>query len=1093
MGEVWRGVNRAEGLPVAVKVIGASQAREPAGIRAFRDEVRATAALDHANIVLVREHGQIDSVAERASGGTLVAGSPYLAMELASGGSLRQHGLPRSWMSVRQTVLYVLDALAHAHARGVVHRDIKLGNLLVCEDGDLRPGLKVTDFGIASAMDEEPVHASAGTLLYMAPEQVRGETRDQGPWTDLYAVGVLCWALVSGDFPFKGSPHVLAAAHLTARPPRLIPRFDVPEGLDEWLACLMAKAPRDRFAFSADAARALVELGDSRGGSTAVLAAALPPREDESTLLDGETTELEIPLELIDPPTLGSSYDVPEDWHERVALLPPPALIGAGLGLFGLRQPAICGRQREQGLLWSALRSVRQDHRPSMVLVRGPGGVGKSRLAKWLVECAHERGAARWLYAVNAKTDGPTDALQRLLCRQFRTFKLPSADARARVIQQAERDGASASLASALADLAAGIGVARIQERCTVFGRYLELLSHERAVVVWLDDVQWGADSLGLCQRLLAGAGSVLILATARDDLVVDAKELGERASVLDLGTLDHTTIEGIVRRAGCLDAELSATLASRSGGNPLLALQLLATSLDSLVPGPRGFTLAPGADPQTSMQAVWRARVGQLLAPLPPTAQECLELAAVLGPEVDEAEWRVASASLSGPGVRGALLEALLRQRLAVRAEFGWTFAHSPLRECLEGLASEGGRLADHHRRCAELLTGRLAEPGVPERLGRHLLAAGEADAAIEHLMRGAEQRSLVVGYRSALALVASARDAAEAAGLPPDDRRRGKIDLFWASLHRCMGHRAEAGRWRDLVLARALEHDWRIVEAGVHLQEGEQALSDHDPVAVHAAVDRVEVRGVPDDSALVGGLLHLRGHAFSLQGDLERAHAAWRAARVRFAEIGDRNKVGHILRAMSSEPLQTGDYDRAEALYLQALPLFEEVANRFGVAGCQTGLGECARGRGDLTEAARLYRLALSIYEAIGSPVVFVVHINLALLALQRGDPASARLAFSALEGPAEERGAHYLAVVVAGALAAEAMLGEKDAADRCSQRLERLLGSDGDAVCDADVELAVRLAASAFQAAGHAGRAQKARLWGDAQARALGRGPS
>jgi len=179
MGEVWQGFHRQQKVPVAVKVITAARARQNKYRKAFREEVRSCAGLNHPGVVMVFDFGELDAAAEEASQGRMIEGSPYLAMELAEGGSLAQTPLPRTWADLRYKMLALLDVLAHAHARGVIHRDLKLGNVLLFDRENGMSGLKLADFGLAHAADrqERSLRGTSGTPLYMAPEQFRGAWR----------------------------------------------------------------------------------------------------------------------------------------------------------------------------------------------------------------------------------------------------------------------------------------------------------------------------------------------------------------------------------------------------------------------------------------------------------------------------------------------------------------------------------------------------------------------------------------------------------------------------------------------------------------------------------------------------------------------------------------------------------------------------------------------------------------------------------------------------------------------------------------------------------------------------------------------------
>ncbi|MCA9573538.1 MAG: serine/threonine protein kinase, partial [Myxococcales bacterium] len=199
MAAVWRAIHPETRTRVAIKVLTGEASHADGPMRALRREARAVARLDHPGVIRILDTGTVpDGVPD------LPAGSPWLAMEHASGGTLSSLGtLP--WPDLRSVLLGILDALAHAHARGLVHRDLKPGNVLLCSERDSRPGLKLSDFGIATVVDWHVRTGSlavvAGTLHYMAPEQLTASWRDYGPWTDLYGLGCMGWKLATGRLP----------------------------------------------------------------------------------------------------------------------------------------------------------------------------------------------------------------------------------------------------------------------------------------------------------------------------------------------------------------------------------------------------------------------------------------------------------------------------------------------------------------------------------------------------------------------------------------------------------------------------------------------------------------------------------------------------------------------------------------------------------------------------------------------------------------------------------------------------------------------------------------------------------------------------
>jgi eukaryotic-like serine/threonine-protein kinase len=409
MGEVWAARHAPTDARVAIKVLGGFGARNRHFLAAFRNEIRAAAGLDHPSIVRVWDRGEVPTETHEATAGRIHADSPFLVMEYVSGGSLKPWCGRLSWWELRKILIHLLDALAHAHARGLVHRDIKPENVLLTAD---RGSLKLTDFGLAHAMErasgEERERGLVGTPRYMAPEQCRGEWRDYGPWTDFYAMGCLAYALAAGRPPFHDitSHWELVRAQSTRPPPPLDPICAVPHGFESWLLRMMAKDPSDRPQRASEAAQALERLEAVVPGHSITFSqmdedevATDPAISSEITILlsraetgrlttlleEGRTTDLET-LESMDDVgiTLESTSMIPPDWRsgsERTRGLP---MVGTGLAVYWLRSIPVVGREREQDALWRALRDVDDERRARVVLLSGPAGCGKSRLARWI-------------------------------------------------------------------------------------------------------------------------------------------------------------------------------------------------------------------------------------------------------------------------------------------------------------------------------------------------------------------------------------------------------------------------------------------------------------------------------------------------------------------------------------------------------------------------------------------------------------------------------------------------------------------------------------------------------------------------------------
>ena len=235
--------------PVAVKVL-ADDLVDPAARQRFVREARTSARFVHPHAVSVYDAGEAD-------------GSLYLVMELVAGRSLADRLRTEGPLPIPDALAVadrVLDALGAAHAAGIVHRDVKPGNVLLGDDG----AVKLADFGIAKRLDElgpdlTQTGQLVGTPRYLAPEQVVGEQAT--PATDLYATGVVLYEMLAGAPPFDaGTPLATAIAHRDDPVPDVrAARPDVPAAVATALARAMAKRPEDRFPTAAAMRGALTD------------------------------------------------------------------------------------------------------------------------------------------------------------------------------------------------------------------------------------------------------------------------------------------------------------------------------------------------------------------------------------------------------------------------------------------------------------------------------------------------------------------------------------------------------------------------------------------------------------------------------------------------------------------------------------------------------------------------------------------------------------------------------------------------------------------------------------------------------------------
>jgi serine/threonine protein kinase/tetratricopeptide (TPR) repeat protein len=1040
MGEVWLAHHALQREAVAVKVLSPEIALQPRALRAFRREVRAAAGLDHPGIVSVFDYGEVDPAAEAASEGRLVAGSPYLVMELASHGSLTAHCGRLDWTVCRGLLLALLDALAHAHARGVIHRDLKPANVLLGQDPSGSVAVKLSDFGLAHALGSgSGERLVAGTPSSMAPEQFRAAWRDYGPWTDLYALGVVAWELLTGHLPWRAEDlEGWKRQHLRAAPPRLEAAFPLPEGLEGWLRRLLQKRTWDRFQCAADAAWALTRLEApestgrgpstptelapdtflveaSRAGLSALTWMELPP---------GDTLVPELPSSTWDEsPSLGVSGGLaprevpplPRDWRR-----PRPQglrLHGVGRGLYGLRSLQLVGRDAELDLAWGLLAQVRRERRPRALVLRGGAGVGKSRLASWIAERAQEVGSATSLFARHDRQPGPGLGLLPMVERSLHLVGLDELQLRARLEAIGRQTGSldPQVLEARLALIRPELSQLRLdspRERSAVLLRWLEQLgraqleapSEPRATVLVLDDLQWGPEALDFARFALDQSLPLLLILTVRDDALepgvaetLAAVQDHPRCTAHRLEALDPAASRVLVRQLLGLSGELADEVEVRTAGNPLFAVELVGDLVDRgvLELGQGGFRLGPGERLQLpdDLFQVWGPRVQALISWSGPQGELALELAAALGQQVGKAEWRGLCAE-QGVGLETtrALREELARRGLIEPRPQGFAFAHGILVEALRRHAAEAGRLASHHGRCAAYLVEH--SPDEVERIGRHHLQAEDWQAALEPLAQAAgllRDRGQFVSCR----LVLDRREAAlQALGAGPRDLRRAEGWVLRATVDRMQGDWASFGRRieRAIAVARASGGTWLLAEAVRGKAEADRQRGRL-PQARQGFIEALPIYERVGASQGAAQCIQGLGDVARQLGREDQAGDHYQRALEIYRGLHDLKGMAGIMRGLGGLARLRGDYEQAGLVIQRALELFESQGLRLGMANCLNDLGDFARYAGRTGRAEELYLRAERTYEACASYASVYPLTNLGLLYLQQGRVAEAR----------------------------------------------------------------------------------------------------
>lgn len=953
-GEVWEA--HTEHGPVALKLVAAD---------ASFAEARAVARLSHPGIVQIFGYGRAQ-LRDQPVG--------YLSLRLAQGSWATSADATAPPRLVAQ-ILEIASALGHAHARGLLHLDVKPGNILLCEGR-----LVLADFGIAHRQGEALAHGRVrGSLPWMSPEALTGRWRDLGPSTDLYALGVVAWQRLTGRLPFPSPDPEHTTLRRCAGPPAHPERWPGP--LKAWFDAVLAPHPADRFPDVPTAMRALeaidvsaLDVGSQLHDDVTLTATASapggraapqPPRAPRRPLIPAFHPALDVVLD--DPPPRAADPRLQPTLH-------------------ALRELPLVGRERHRRVLASALVHACAEGTPAAIALVGPAGTGKSRLARWLCERAGELGCAEiWRATCTRGGDGVLDALRHRL-----TLDGLEPDAIADRISAALGSELAGGLVPLLGDQPTAMTP---EERRSWLARAITAAT--RPVILWLDDAHLSPSALRLTTLLLASGSPVLVLLTLRSDLLDPAggalDDLQERgASLLQIGGLAPLEHQRLIDSVLHLDGELASEIGIRSGHNPLFTLSLLGdwSARGLMEPGPHGWRLQPGVQhtlPSDLLQA-WHDRLQPALEAFGPDA---LERAAVLGPRVHPGLWRAVS-GLAQPE-HDRMVSRLLDQGVLVPRGEQLGFTHELVREALLRHARDADRLRAHHAACAGVVDE-------PEALGIHWMGSGQPQRAATALGAALSTARASGDGERILRIARALEDSLDAAHAAASDRRRLDAWLRRSEALRSLGHHAEAAqlseRARDVAEQlgdlHALSDALRCHAGALHrLGQVRQAA------ALQArALELSEGAGL--QAAAIESGLSLGQMCFQL-GEPDRGEQLMRQARARCDPSIPAKLRAQALAGMAYLSVRRRDHAAAVGWARSARRLAEShgwLRMQATVAGFESGALEAL---GRHAEALSVLQRAAEILSGLGSPDVGLMWAGMAmsLLHLDRAGEAAERAA--------------------------------------------------------------------------------------------------
>ena len=1051
------------GRAVAIKVVRRNLAIHARFRARFAREVTLSAEVVHPRVIPVLDTGR------------LACGLPYVSLAHADQGSLGDLLKRRPPMAEALRLIHqVLDALAHMHAQGFLHQDLKPANVLLHSTPDGTVHAWVADLGVAGALADLALNqrGMGGTPIWMAPEQRAGHYAELGPWTDLYAVGLMLFEILGGDRSGKkpGTRRILDP--LPTGPLGLDP--DVPKALEAVVRALLQPDPRERFDKAADVIRAInAALSDRH------LSMPVPPPIGGHV---GQSFSNVLAQEGLESLTDRSFLPIPETgvhWNrvtpnEMPAEPPPHPGSGAehgGLAMVGMRDPPIAAHEDVRWLLWQQARAVVQTGEPRVVLLIGGDGVGKSRTAHSITQTieasGHMETALLRYHTPPGASDGYRGAVQEILAPwndnrerlQARLGRWLSRD------QQRNPDAVAVE-ASVLARWC-GYGVEGETPVNAAVGlaflyRHLDARSWRGGALLLLEDAhlaQEAGDGLAICDAVLdksIGERPFLVIATlskralqANPKLLARTRSMERRGALrIDLERMTDGDMRTFLRQTMNIEPPLAEAIAPLCDGSPGRAILMIRdlASRGHLVQKNRGdFTLDPLVTleevvPETADAALFLSRIRGAIAATesPEAAYEALAATALAG----QAPPALVIREINPSGLDALLSTGLVRQR-------AWqlVFEHRQIQQAALAIAEGRPGVEDLHRRLADAWTrlGERTGAHVDLPVGVHRLHAGDHTSAVVPLLRAA-RRTHEEG-RFALSLMAS-KLGVEASDLAGGLSARAEARIRQAETLMSQQQTDEA--IGVIEQASALGHLDRRTEARLSLvlahaetQKGNldaaRNFLDSASITFEATQDRaglietagamalvLRTEGRPEEAEkYFSRMLHLnRGDkridvralyglvdARAAAGKLEGIESMVHRLRETAIATGDTRRMAKATFAAGLIRLAKQNIDEAERHFHTARALAVTVGDHQLQLDSENNLGEVFRMRGDTRNAERMYEGVARLAATRGwSASAAIAHLNLAILNQEREDQSFARIAIDQAEAQLRELPQHW-----------------------------------------------------------------------------------
>jgi predicted ATPase/serine/threonine protein kinase len=939
MGVVYEAEDIRLGRRVALKFLPEKLVCDERALRRFEREARAASSLNHPNICTIYEVEEHDH-------------QPVIVMELLEGISLKQRIQqgPIATDELLDFGIQTSEALAAAHAKGIVHRDIKPGNMFIVG----RRQMKILDFGLAKVCgphvaedqsDEEALTLDGvipGTTSYMSPEQVRGEEIDAR--SDLFSLGVVLYEMATGRKPFVGKNRVvLMDAILNAKPiPATKANSSLPAALETILARMLEKKRDKRFQHAADICTDLKRLkGETEKATTAV--ANAPPVAPNSRPAGNIFTRY-LARELAAIRDRFSEKPV-QQVETRSANLP-------------VQRTGFVGREQETAALKELL--LRQNVR--LVTVTGPGGIGKTRLAVQVASGLGERFPGGVYFVPLSSLNDP-------------------------------------GLIASMIVQTLGIREAGGQSALEILKRNLQDSSCPPMLLL-LDNFEHLVQAAPTVADLLASGPNLKILVTSRAALHVYGEHecpvpplaLPDSRSKLSVEVLSRCPAVALFAQravAAKPDFELNrenalavAEICARLDGLPL-AIELAAARVKVLSPSlmltrlaSRLQLLTGGARDLPQRQQTLRAAIDWSYDLLSAAEQRLFRRLSVFvgGCNLEGVEAVCdAKADLDLDlldGMASMVDKSLVQQVESAKGESRFVMLDTIREYALEKLEASGEQPLTKRAHAAYCLV--LAEEEPTEESGPQALEWQER-FALEH-----------DNFRAGLGWLTETGDAEW--GL----RLGTALFRFWEIREYLAEGRDSLGKLLRLAGAAAPTKARARALFAAGVLAGEQG--DYAPADALIGESQEIARQLGDNMGVAVSLNAL-GVTACDRGDVAKARALFEEGLALWRELGDQKAIARALSNLANVLKVQRDYDRARALHVECLSIFQGLGDRTGVAWSLNYQGDVARDRGDTSAARKLYEEGLGIFRELGDRWGIAGTLaDLGSLAREQGDYSAA-----------------------------------------------------------------------------------------------------